>query len=494
MEFRFLVYLLTIILILLTRTSLAITFSTSSSSKLIHRFSDELKAFRVFKHGEKVISDSSSSSWPKRKSVEYYELLVNSDLQRQKMKLGAQYKFLFPSKGSKTMSFGNDFGWLHYTWVDIGTPNVSFLVALDTGSDLLWLPCNCIQCAPLSASYYSSLDRDLTEYSPSVSSTSKHLSCSHEFCELGPNCKSPKQPCPYIANYFSENTSSSGFLVEDTLHLATTDDHANKSLVHAPIVIGCGRKQTGGYLDGIAPNGLIGLGLGDVSVPSVLAKAGLMHNSFSLCFNEDDSGRIFFGDQGAATQQSTPFLPLNEIHMSYMVEVEGYCIGSSCLKQSGFQAQFDSGTSFTFLPDEVYKKVSVEFDKRVNVKRTSYEGSPWEYCYEASSQELHKIPNMTLKFNLNNSFVVHNPFFLVYEDQVCSIFDLSVSYLRTEGVTYGLFFRMDTFYNHCKFVFRLFTWLSSFPFFLYSCKVQFFYIFFHMHIDILVVTLLHIIT
>lgn len=46
---------------------------------------------------------------------------------------------------------------LHYTWIDIGTPNVSFLVALDVGSDLLWVPCDCIQCAPLSASYYSSL-------------------------------------------------------------------------------------------------------------------------------------------------------------------------------------------------------------------------------------------------------------------------------------------------------------------------------------------------
>ena len=46
---------------------------------------------------------------------------------------------------------------LHYTWIDIGTPNVSFLVALDVGSDLLWVPCNCIQCAPLSAGYYSSL-------------------------------------------------------------------------------------------------------------------------------------------------------------------------------------------------------------------------------------------------------------------------------------------------------------------------------------------------
>lgn len=42
-------------------------------------------------------------------------------------------------------------------WIDIGTPNVSFLVALDAGSDLLWVPCECVQCAPLSASYYSSL-------------------------------------------------------------------------------------------------------------------------------------------------------------------------------------------------------------------------------------------------------------------------------------------------------------------------------------------------
>lgn len=46
---------------------------------------------------------------------------------------------------------------LHYTWIDIGTPSVSFLVALDSGSDLLWIPCNCVQCAPLSSAYYTSL-------------------------------------------------------------------------------------------------------------------------------------------------------------------------------------------------------------------------------------------------------------------------------------------------------------------------------------------------
>lgn len=133
--------------LVLIESSLAVTFS----SKLIHRFSDEVKAFRVSGNG-KV-----SGSWPERRSLDYYQLLMSSDLQRQKMKLGSRYQLLFPSEGSKTMSFGNDFGWLHYTWIDVGTPNVSFLVALDAGSDLLWVPCDCIQCAPLSASYYSSL-------------------------------------------------------------------------------------------------------------------------------------------------------------------------------------------------------------------------------------------------------------------------------------------------------------------------------------------------
>ncbi|KAL5714801.1 cathepsin D [Ranunculus cassubicifolius] len=413
------VYLLLIAIILTKESSImAITFS----SKLIHRFSDEVKAFRVSRNEE-----ISSSDWPKRKSMEYYNLLVSSDLERQKLKLGGKNDFVFPSKGSDAISLGNDGGWLHYTWIDIGTPNVSYLVALDSGSDLLWLPCECIECAPLSASYYSNLDRDLSAYSPAESSSSKHLYCSHELCELGPNCKNPMQPCPYIRKYYSENTSSSGYLVEDTLHLATNNDHGSKSLLHAPVIIGCGRKQSGAYLnDRIAPNGLMGLGLGDVSVPSILANAGLMKNSFSMCFSDDDSGRIFFGDQGTTTQKSTPFLPLKEKNMYYMVEVEGVCIGSNCLKQSGFRAQVDSGSSFTFLPDEMYEKVVAQVDRRVNATRANYEDSPWEYCYETSSYELLKLPLMTLLFSLNNSFVVHDPFFVINENEGVTVFCLAI--------------------------------------------------------------------
>ncbi|KAL8143242.1 hypothetical protein V2J09_016274 [Rumex salicifolius] len=118
------------------------------SSRLIHRFSEEMK-----------LSSGATEEglWPVRGSLDYYQRLLVRDFQRQKIKLGHRHQLVFPSEGSQAMSFGNDLGWLHYTWIDIGTPNISFLVAVDDGSDLLWVPCNCIQCYPLSASYSSSV-------------------------------------------------------------------------------------------------------------------------------------------------------------------------------------------------------------------------------------------------------------------------------------------------------------------------------------------------
>ena len=81
-------------------------------------------------------------------------------------------------------------------------------------------------------------DIDLNEYNPSDSSTSKHLSCSHQLCESGPNCKSPKQQCPYNINYYMESTSSSGLLVEDMLNLASGSDNTSNTSVQAPVIIG----------------------------------------------------------------------------------------------------------------------------------------------------------------------------------------------------------------------------------------------------------------
>ncbi|THU67459.1 hypothetical protein C4D60_Mb05t24840 [Musa balbisiana] len=371
-------------------------------SELVHRFSDEARTVAA--------SRGCCGRFPVRRSEEYYRMLARSDIRR----LGARYQMLFPSEGSEAVSLGNDFGWLHYTWINIGTPNVSFLVALDAGSDLLWIPCDCIQCAPLSG-YHGSLDKDLGLYNPAESRTSRYLSCSHELCSLRSSCGNLKQHCPYNIKYYSENTSSSGLLVEDILHLASTEDRAS---VQASVIIGCGRKQSGGYLDGIAPDGLLGLGFGDISVPSFLARNGLIQNSFSLCFRDDNSGRLLFGDEGLSSQQSTPFVPLDGKYITYIIVVESLCIGSQCPGKTSFHALVDSGSSFTFLPDNVYKRVTMEFDTQVNVSRLATDNeSPWEYCYEASPLGMPAVPTVKLIFGGNKSFTAVNPIFLVYDNE-----------------------------------------------------------------------------
>lgn len=56
----------------------------------------------------------------------------------------------------------------------------------------------------------------------------------------------------------------------------------------------------------------MGLGPGDISVPSVLAKLGVVPHAYSFCYDKSYSGRLYFGDQGTASQQSIPLLPLKD--------------------------------------------------------------------------------------------------------------------------------------------------------------------------------------
>ncbi|KAK7373066.1 hypothetical protein VNO80_06462 [Phaseolus coccineus] len=419
--------------------SVGVTFS----SRLVHRFSEEAKV-----HLASRGNGSALQSWPKRNSSEYFRLLLRNDVTRQRMRLGSQYETLYPSEGGQTFSFGDALYWLHYAWIDIGTPNVSFLVALDTGSDMLWVPCDCIECASLSAGNYNVLDRSLNQYRPSLSNTSRHLPCGHKLCGRQSLCKGSKDPCPYSVQYASYNTTSSGFLFEDKLHLESDDRHALQNSVQASIILGCGRKQTGLYLQGASPDGVLGLGPGNISVPSLLAKAGLTRNSFSICLGENESGRIIFGDQGHATQHSTPFLPINGEFTAYMVGAESFCVGSLCLKETSFQLLIDSGSSFTYLPSEVYQKVVKEFDKQVNAARIILPNTSWDYCYNASSQELINIPPLKLAFSRNQTLLFQNPIYTgpASQEQDYTLFCLPITPIDEDyaiiGQNYLMGYRM----------------------------------------------------
>ncbi|KAL8143243.1 hypothetical protein V2J09_016275 [Rumex salicifolius] len=275
--------------------------------------------------------------------------------------------------------------------------------------------------------------RDLNEYDPARSSTSRDLPCGQELCDSDSNCESSMQTCPYTVSYLSANTSSSGMLFEDVLYLSSSSRSASNNSLQASIILGCGRMQSGGYLDGIAPDGVLGLGLGDKSVPSSLAKSGLVRDSFSLCFSQDGSGTIFFGDQGPTSQKMTPFLKMDGRYKTYAVAVDACCIGKTCLKRTSFMAIIDSGTSFTYLSDDVYDTIVQEFDSQVNNTRKRYDGYDWEYCYKSSGEDQSNFPSVRFMLAPNNSFAIHYPIFPVYEDQ--DIVGYCLTVLRGEDYT-----------------------------------------------------------
>ncbi|EMS45701.1 Aspartic proteinase-like protein 1 [Triticum urartu] len=92
-------------------------------------------------------------------------------------------------------------GSLHYAEVAVGTPNATFLVALDTGSDLFWVPCDCKQCAPIANASELRGGPELRPYSPGKSSTSKAVTCEHALCERPNACAANNSTsCPYTVS------------------------------------------------------------------------------------------------------------------------------------------------------------------------------------------------------------------------------------------------------------------------------------------------------
>ena len=65
---------------------------------------------------------------------------------------------------------------------------------------------------------------ELSIYNPRASSTSKTVSCNSTLCMHHHNqCLGSYSHCPYVISYISADTSTSGILVEDVMHLATED-------------------------------------------------------------------------------------------------------------------------------------------------------------------------------------------------------------------------------------------------------------------------------
>ncbi|XP_062178979.1 aspartyl protease family protein 1-like [Phragmites australis] len=358
---------------------------------------------------------------PAHGSPGYYSALTHHDraLLARRGLAGADGLLTF-ADGNDTYRFAS-LGFLYYAELSVGTPNATFLVALDTGSDLFWVPCDCLQCAPIAnATGQGQGGPNLRPYSPRLSSTSKAVTCNHALCDRPNACGAAGNgSCPYVVRYVSANTSSSGVLVQDVLHL--TREGPGAEAVQAPIVFGCGQVQTGAFLDGPAADGLLGLGMEKVSVPSVLASSGLVaSDSFSMCFSPDGVGRINFGDAGSRDQAETPFIVSNT-HPTYNVSFTSINAGSKSV-QVEFAAVMDSGTSFTYLNDPEYTELATNVNSQIRERRANFSDSagsiPFEYCYELSPSQTEVLrPEVSLMTKGGALFPVTRPF-LVLADEI----------------------------------------------------------------------------
>uniref|UniRef100_A0A1D1XVD0 Aspartic proteinase-like protein 1 n=1 Tax=Anthurium amnicola TaxID=1678845 RepID=A0A1D1XVD0_9ARAE len=371
-----------------------------------HRFSDTVRQWAESR--EWVAGRAGTWDWPEKESVEYYAALAEHDRVLRGRGLAGADSLLTFAAGNTTIRIST-LGFLHYALVSVGTPSKSFLVALDTGSDLFWLPCDCKSCASTSARDYGLANIVFSIYSPNTSSTSKKIPCSNSYCDLQSQCSGAGSTCPYEVAYVSANTSSSGILVQDVLHLVT-DDSRNET-VQAQVIFGCGETQTGSFLDSAAPNGLFGLGLENISVPSILSRTGLTSDSFSMCFGRDGIGRITFGDEGSSDQHETP-LNIHGSHPTYNVTVTGLRVGNSSIV-GDFSALMDSGTSFTYLADPVYTSLTESFDSKIQDDRRTVDSSiPFEYCYTPRSNSS-VVPTIGLKMKGGSKFPVTQPLIIV---------------------------------------------------------------------------------
>ncbi|KAJ4979046.1 hypothetical protein NE237_009826 [Protea cynaroides] len=249
-----------------------------------------------------------------------------------------------------------------------GTPSQPLFVAMDTSSDIAWIPCTgCTGCSS-------------TTFNTIKSTTYKPISCTDPQCRKVPNpiCSGPT--CNFNLTYGSSTVSIS--VAQDRLTLAT-DPIPNYTF-------GCIKSATG---KSVPPQGLLGLGRGPLSLLSQTKP--LYQSTFSYCLPDyrsaNFSGSLRLGP--VAQPKRIKFTPLltNPTRPSlYYVNLIGIRVGNRMVNippsalafnpTTGAGTIFDSGTVFTRLVQPAYIAVRDEFRRRINAGPVSSLGG-FDTCY-----------------------------------------------------------------------------------------------------------------
>ncbi|GKU95550.1 hypothetical protein SLEP1_g8895 [Rubroshorea leprosula] len=333
---------------------------------------------------------------------------------------------------SLPLSPGSDYT-LSFSLGSAHSPSVSLY--LDTGSDLVWLPCAPFECILCESKPPLSPPLNLSSSASPVHCQSSTCSAAHSFHSTSNLCAIARCPlddieisdcrsfsCPPFYYAYGDG-SLIARLFRDTLTLP------NSFTIHN-FTFGCAHTTLA------EPVGVAGFGRGVLSLPAQLASVSpQLGNRFSYClvahsFDSDKVHRpspLILGRYEEKEKQFqkervkfvyTDMLENPKHPYCYSVGLEGISVGKTKIpapemlkrvdsKGSGGMV-VDSGTTFTMLPASFYNSVVSEFDHRVSkfYKRATQieEKTGLGPCYYYDKTI--KVPVVALQFLGNESGVV----------------------------------------------------------------------------------------
>ncbi|KAJ8772563.1 hypothetical protein K2173_027740 [Erythroxylum novogranatense] len=290
--------------------------------------------------------------------------------------------------------------------VYIGTPPQKSFLLVDTGSALTHLPCSgCKQCGkhqdPL--------------FQPKSSSTFRNTSCnSRKLCRF--------------ARHYLEQSSSSGFLVDDVISFGGGSEFERQR-----IVFGCAEQETGEIYSQRA-DGIMGLRADRLSIVDQLVDQGVISNSFSLCFGSS-GGVMILGSVS----------PPRDMVFSHSDPFRRYLMGQGTV--------IDSGSTFTYIPERAFHALKDAIIKKTpSVKQIPGPDPRYnDVCFiraerEVSESELPKnFPSLDLVFGDSQKFTLSPENYLFPHTTVSGAYCLGIFSNGNDATSFlGGFIFLDT--------------------------------------------------
>ncbi|KAG6547767.1 hypothetical protein Mapa_010580 [Marchantia paleacea] len=297
---------------------------------------------------------------------------------------------------------------LYRAEIHVGSPAQKLLLELDTGSDLTW-----IKCRPGISCQQGEYGNNLL-FDPKSSSTFRNYFSESLFDQreegrtFSVQCISHEKSAPICKFYqkYADGSFAGGGLVTDSISLP---DMGDTQVATSSLVLGCESTSFGDF-----ETGLLGLGRGRLSLPTQIGEHYSYKFAYCLSTAEDyNSSFLRFGESASPGVSGMKFLSLiqNPKHPSlYYLRLEGLSVGEKLLQlpKDAFSIDdrsgdggvvLDSGTTYTFLPPIVYRKLTEAFEKKMTLPRAS-PSVKLALCFSVAGKKMPwlLVPKVTLHF------------------------------------------------------------------------------------------------